>query len=116
MSSTPPDPRTYLWDARRAAEQVAAFVQGRTIDEYRADVMLRSAVERQFEIVGEALNSLRRVAPDVAAQITDLPRIVAFRNILAHGYARVDDNLVWAVATERVDPLIKALTELLDGE
>ena len=43
--------------------------------------MLRSAVERQFEIIGEALNQLSKVAPDLAAQIADLSRIVAFRNV-----------------------------------
>lgn len=57
MSSSPRDPRTYLWDARRAAEQVRSFVDGRTFDDYVADAMLSSAVERQFEIVGEASTS-----------------------------------------------------------
>ena len=67
--------------------------------------MLRSAVERQFEIVGEALNNLSGVDPDRPALIPGLPRIVAFRNVLIHGYASVDDALVWEVATERVGPL-----------
>jgi len=49
-----------------------------------------------------------------AAEVPDLRRIVAFRNILIHGYATVDDALVWSVATERVAPLTRALTELLD--
>ena len=47
--------------------------------------MLRSAVERQFEIIGEAFTGLRRVDPSLAATIPDLPRIVAFRNVLIHG-------------------------------
>lgn len=79
------DPRAYLWDAREAAKAIASFSDGRTLQEYEADIMLRSAVERQFEIVGEALNQLAKATPDLAAQIGDLPRIVAFRNILIHG-------------------------------
>ena len=50
------DPRSWLWDVRRAAESIAAFVHGRDFADYEADLMLRSAVERQFEIAGEALN------------------------------------------------------------
>ena len=77
--------------------------------------MLRSAVERQFEIVGEALGQLSKLDPATAAQIPDLPRIVAFRNVLIHGYASVDDQLVWEAATSRVDPLHAVLDELLEG-
>jgi uncharacterized protein with HEPN domain len=73
------DPRAYLWDAREAAKAVGTFSSGRTLQDYEADNMLRSAVERQFEIIGEALNQLAKAAPDLAAQIADLPRIVAFR-------------------------------------
>lgn len=76
--------------------------------------MLRSAVERQFEIIGESLNRLDRVDPSVAEQIDDLPRIVAFRNVLIHGYATIDDRIVWEVATERLAPLIELVTGLLD--
>ena len=54
----PPDPRAYLWDARRAATQVRIFISNKTWEDYSTDLMLRSAVERQFEIVGEALNKL----------------------------------------------------------
>lgn len=108
------DPRTYLWDARQAAQRVVAFVAGRTWDEYAADDLLRSGVERQFEIVGEALNKLRQVAPDLAIEIADLGRIVAFRNVLIHGYASIDDRLVWEIATERAAPLVETLTRLLD--
>lgn len=110
------DPRTYLWDARQAARRVAAFVAGRTWDEYAADDLLRSAVERQCEIVGEALNKLRQVAPELAAEIPDLARIVAFRNVLVHGYASIDDRLVWEIANERYAPLADTLSGLLADE
>lgn len=107
------DPRTFLWEARQAADHVASFVEGRTWDDYQADKMLRSAVERQLEIVGEALNQLSRADPETTARIADLGRIVAFRNLLIHGYAIVDDRLVWEVATDRTDALITTLDELL---
>jgi uncharacterized protein with HEPN domain len=64
----PRDPRTYLWDALRAAELIKEFSSGRTFTEYESDAMLRSAVERQFEIVGEALNQLSKRAPELAAK------------------------------------------------
>jgi uncharacterized protein with HEPN domain len=107
------DPRAYLWDARQAAERVVAFVAGRTWQEYETDDLLRSAVERQFEIVGEALNKLHHSDPGLAEEIADLPRIVAFRNVLIHGYATVDDRLVWEIATERAERLVGTLNGLL---
>jgi uncharacterized protein with HEPN domain len=97
-----PDAAALLWDARRAAELVLDFVAGRTWLDYQADPMLRSAVERQFEIIGESLNRLSRADPLTAAGVQDLPRIVAFRNVLVHGYATIDDVLVWEVATTRI--------------
>lgn len=109
----PRDARTYLWDARRAAGLVVEFVSGRSWQDYQSDALLRSAVERQFEIVGQALNQLRRVDADLAARIGDLSRIVAFRNILIHRYAAVEDRLVWDAATDRVAKLIDVLDELL---
>lgn len=107
------DPRTYLWDAVRAAELLAEFSDGKTFEDYQSDAMLRSAVERQFEIVGEALNNLSKVSPELAAAVPDLRRIVAFRNILVHGYASVDDALVWQVLTEKRPQLEEQLRQLL---
>jgi uncharacterized protein with HEPN domain len=66
-------------------------------------------------IVGEALNKLRRADETLAAQIPDLPRIVAFRNLLIHGYATVDDRLVWEVATNRAAPLASVLEDMLES-
>lgn len=84
-----------LWDASQAAQRIARFTEGKTWSDYRSDEMLRAAVERQFEILGEALGQLRRIDASTAQVIVELPRMVAFRNVLIHGYATVDDRLVW---------------------
>jgi uncharacterized protein with HEPN domain len=103
-----------LWDARTAAGRIARFTAGRSLAEYEADDLLRSAVERQFEIVGEALAGLRRADPDLAAAIPDLPRIVAFRNLLIHGYAEIDSRIVWEVVERDLPGLQAMLSRLLD--
>ncbi len=100
---------------RDAPSLVVEFVADKSWADYEADPLLRSAVERQFEILGEALSQLARHAPDLAAGVPDLPRIVAFRNLLIHGYAAVDDRLVWKVAAERAAPLLAVLDELLEA-
>ena len=65
--STPRDPRAYLWDVQQAARRIDPFLRGHDIGTYLADELARSAVERQFEIVGEALAQLAKAAPEVAA-------------------------------------------------
>jgi uncharacterized protein with HEPN domain len=86
---------------------------GKSFDDYTSDALLRSAVERQFEIVGEALNNLSKVDAQLASSIPDLRRIVAFRNVLIHGYATIDDALVWQVLSTRVPALDEVLNRLL---
>jgi uncharacterized protein with HEPN domain len=103
----------YLWDAERAAERIARFTSGRSFDDYLEDEMMRAAVERQFEIIGEAFAGLRRADPAAAACIPDLPRIVAFRNVLIHGYATIDARLVWGVVENDLGRLRAAITQLL---
>ena len=107
------DARKLLWDARQAAERVARFTAGKTFVDYEANDYLRSAVERQFEIIGEALNQLRRLDPTTATAIPELSRIVAFRNVLIHGYASVDNRLVWGVVEANLASLCATLDMLL---
>jgi len=107
------DARKLLWDAQVASERVVRFTMGKSFAEYSADDYLRSAVERQFEIIGEALNQLKRSDPQTAASVAELPRIVAFRNILIHGYANVDNRLVWGVIETHLASLRAALAQLL---
>ena len=76
---------------------------------------MRSAVERQFEILEEAFNQLSRVDPDLAERIPELPRIVAFRNILIHGYASAD-RLVQGVVESRLKTLLDVIAGLLSED
>lgn len=105
--------RKLLWDSRECAERIARFTAGKTFTEYLADEFLRSAVERQFEIIGEAMNQLRRIDSDTAAEVPQLPRIIAFRNILIHGYTNVDNRLVWGVLETDLPSLRATLGRLL---
>lgn len=103
----------YLWDARRASQRIVRFTTGRSYDDYLSDEMLRSAVERQFEIIGEAFAGLRRFDPKLADTIPNLARIVAFRNVLIHSYATVDDRLAWSVVQSDLTKLLALLDRLL---
>jgi len=110
----PREPGKYLHDIARAAASVQEFVAGRTLESWRGDRLLQSAVERQFEIMGEALNQLSRHAPDVSEQIPEYQRIIAFRNILIHGYAEVDSDLVWGVIERNLPELQESVAKLLN--
>src|SRR5216684_1624514 len=103
----------YLWDAQRAAESIIRFTFGRNFDDYLADEMLRAAVERQFEIIGEAFVGLRRVAPEVAAMVPDVAQIIGFRNVLVHAYGDVDSKEVWSTIQDDLPGLLSAVATLL---
>ena len=107
--------RKYLDDMQRAAGLLAEFTSGKSLADYQRDAMLRAAVERQFEIIGEAMARLARVDEAVAVRIGGYRRIIAFRNVLIHGYADVDDRLVWDVV-ERSLPALLAEVRALLGE
>jgi len=69
---------------------------------------------RKLEIVGEALNRLSRDHPELAARIPDIARIIGFRNVLAHGYDVVDDEVVWDAITSDLPELAAKVAALLD--
>ena len=107
------DPKSLLWDAHEAAEVIAAVTAGKNFAEFDRDIVLRSAVERQFEIIGEALAQLARIDAATAQRVPDLRQIIAFRNVLIHGYATVDPARVWRVIEDNLPPLRAALAALL---
>jgi uncharacterized protein with HEPN domain len=109
------DPRAYLWDVREAADAIISFIKGRSFEDYASDLMLRSAVERQFSIIGEALSQLSRVDPGLSAYIPELRRVVAFRNVLIHGYDEIDNAGVWRIVQADLAPLRARTADLLAG-
>jgi len=109
------DRRAFLWDMLQAARSVLAFTSGRTFEEYLGDLMLRSAVERQLEIVGEALRQMLAVFPESEATFHGAREIIAFRNRLARGYAQLDHEVVWGVVEEDLPALVEQLASALDA-
>lgn len=107
----PHDPRKSLEDMRRAAEFLLKITAGRTLEDYRADEVLRSVVERKFEIIGEALSRLQKLDPVLAAQVPEHRQIISFRNVLIHGYDAIDEAVVWKI----VDVDLPVLNQQLDS-
>jgi uncharacterized protein with HEPN domain len=110
----PPDPRgdaAWLLDMLAAAKAVVSFVTNRTFDDYLKDLMLRSAVERQIEIVGEAARGISDTFKLSHPEIPWRP-IMAQRHRLAHEYGEIDDKLIWRVATVHIPDLIKQIEPL----
>ena len=108
------DPRAYLWDVREAALAIQSFTAGMDAEGFAGHPMAQASVERKFEIIGEALNQLSRLEPALAGRIPELPRIVAFRNLLIHGYAAVDVGTVWNTVQRSLPCLMAKVQELLD--
>lgn len=107
------DPLAWLFDVCDAADQIAAFLQGRTFEDYETDPMFRSAVERQLEIVGEALNQFSKQEPDIAARLPSLRAAIAMRNALIHGYRNIEREIVWRTVTRRLPELRAQVASLL---
>lgn len=108
--------KKYLYDIQQAAARIAEFTVGKQFADYERQSMLRSAVERQFQVLGEALAQLAKLDVKLAGRISQHRRIIAFRNILIHGYANVDDRLVWDVVETKLPILRREVETLLSEE
>lgn len=110
-----PEAAKLLADVIDSCAVLHEWRSGRTLDEYSSDRQFRRAVERELEIVGEALNQLVNRDPDTANRIEDVRRIIGLRNRLVHGYATIDDRIVWAILDEPVARLLEQTRSLLRG-
>lgn len=109
--------KKYLYDIEQAAALVVQFTTGKEFQDYQRDPMLRLAVERAFSIIGEALSHLARLDVSLAVQIREYRSIIAFRNILVHAYAEVDDRLVWDIIETKLSALVQDAAMLMqEGE
>ena len=110
------DSRAYLHDVISAAESIREFIDERSYDDYTANLMIRSAVERQFEIIGEALTRISRNDPNLADRIPSLRDVVDFRNVIAHGYDAVDNEIVWDIIKNHLPKLLQTCQRILAGK
>lgn len=109
------DPRALLWDALTAARLVSSFAAHADFERFDRDDMLRSAIERQLEILGEALAQLAKIEPGLAARLPEARRAIDFRNLLIHGYAVVNRRRVWAVVHDDLPRMMAAIEAQLDA-
>ena len=107
--------KKYLYDIQQACERLSKYISGKSYADYDADDYFRSAVERQFEIIGEAISQLYKSDPVTAEKIPNYQKIIAFRNILIHGYATIANDIVWGVIESDLSPLANTVASLLSS-
>lgn len=103
-----------LTDLRLACSEIERFTQGKSINDYQKDRLLQLALEREFEIIGEALNRLQRIDEDrLDKLIPEYRRIIGFRNIIAHGYDIIDDITLWDLSQNHAKKLLSKIDNYL---
>ena len=107
--------KTRLWHIEKAAEKIATFIAGRTLEQFSTDAMLRSAVERELIIIGEAMVRAQQADPGLVNLISDVPGIIACRNQLVHNYPRITADRIWEIVTEHVPVLLHEVRTLLSA-
>jgi uncharacterized protein with HEPN domain len=105
--------RKHLFDILQAANDIREFTSGLTYAGYIADAKTQAAVERKFEIIGEALNRIKRIDKPLVTTIPDHDRIITFRNIISHGYDIVNSAIVWDVVQNHLPSLERVVQDLL---
>jgi uncharacterized protein with HEPN domain len=107
------DPRAFLSDVIEAGHAIQQAVACINLNDYCNSRLIRSSVEREFTIIGEALSQLSRRDADLLSQIDQAPQIISFRNKLTHEYVTINDQLVWGVIQDNLPALLKQCTKLL---
>jgi uncharacterized protein with HEPN domain len=103
-----------LEDVIGACEVIEGCTAAMSDSDYATDVVIRSAVERQFEIIGEAIKRLIQAEAGLSLRIPEASEIIQFRNFLAHGYHLIDHGVVWAIVRRDVPQLRVKAETLLD--
>lgn len=101
------EPSKLREDILQSIQEVEAFCQNKTFYDFQVDRALQLVVERELEIIGEALARLQRDHPNLAEQIRDVHKIVGLRNVLAHGYDILENEILWDIVENKL-PILKA--------
>ena len=110
----PPEVLKCLHDIRKACELIQEFTVDKDATVFRSDPQLRSAVERQFITIGEALQQAIRFMPELADAISESRRIINFRNVMVHGYAQIVADTVWGVVEKDLPVLDQEIRQIVN--
>ena len=104
--------KKYLYDILVSAESIFEYLgEQRNFNDYCNNKLLRRAVEREFEIIGEAMNKLLKLNKNI--KIKSAKRIVNLRNFVIHGYDKVDNTIIWGIISRDLVQLKEEVEELL---
>ena len=107
--------KKYLFDIRESANSIFDYLgEKRNYFEYSENKMLRRAVEREFEIIGEAMSKILEIDADFP--IENARRIVDLRNLVIHGYDKVDNLIIWGIISRDLPKLKSEVDSLLIKE
>lgn len=107
------DREKFLFDIADSARFVLSMATGETADRYVQDRVFRGSMERELQIIGEAMLQLRTVDPKAAATFSEYERIIGFRHVLVHGYDTLDPEVVWYIVTQKLPVLLSEVEEQL---
>lgn len=106
--------KTYLFDIIKAINEIESFFDNKPkrFDEFITDTKTKRAVERNLEIIGEAINRIIKL--DNAINISNSRKIIDTRNRIAHGYDTVSDDIIWGIVINHLPKLKEEVTSLLN--
>ena len=107
------DPRAFLSDVVEAGQAILQAVDGNSLEGYGKSRLIRSSVEREFIIIGEALTQLSQRDQALFGEIEQAPQIISFRNKLTHEYITINNQLVWGVIKNNLPALVDQCRQLL---
>lgn len=101
----PHNPKKLHEDILRSIQEIESFCHGKTFHDFQEDRGLQLIIERELEIIGEALARLRRDHPTLADRIHNIHKIVGLRNVLAHGYDILEHEILWDIVENKISVL-----------
>ncbi len=109
----PHNVKKYLYDIQQAIELIETFLEDKTYEHFANEPILQSAVERQFEIIGEALYRIRKNDEAYLSKIADANKIIGFRNVIIHGYDIIDSKITWDAVRFNLPKLKNEINNLM---
>ena len=107
------DINTWLYDILQSINEIESYYEDkpRVFEEYVRDTKTKRAIERNLEIIGEAVYRIRR--KDSEFQLENAEKIIGTRNRIIHGYDKVSDDLIWSIVINHLPKLKEEINSLL---